>query len=90
MAHKAAAIKYIRQAKKRTVRNEQTKRHLGFLKKKTLKAVGKKDVASAMETYQALVQSVDKAAKRKILKKNTAARRKSRLMKKINSLKKTA
>ncbi|MDP2630522.1 MAG: 30S ribosomal protein S20 [Candidatus Uhrbacteria bacterium] len=90
MAHKAAAIKALRQTKKRTARNVLVKKNIGYLKKKTLKAVGKKEAGSAQETYLKLVQSVDKAAKNKIISRNTAASRKSRLAKKINALKKSA
>lgn len=90
MAHKQAALKDIRQTKKRTARNLNMKEHISYLKKQTAKAVEKKDLARAKEMYQKLVQSVDKAAKKNILKKNTAARRKSRLAKRINTLQKSA
>ncbi|MBI4252698.1 30S ribosomal protein S20 [Candidatus Uhrbacteria bacterium] len=90
MAHKQAALKDIRQTKKRAKRNKNVKEHLAYLKKQTQKAVEKKDAARAEDFYKKLVKSVDKAAKRNIVKKNTANRRKSRLAKKINTLKKTA
>ena len=86
MAHKSAAIKAIRQTKKRTVRNTLVKKNIAYLKKKTLKAVNANQKESAKETYLKLVQSVDKAAKNKMISRNTAARRKSRLAKKINKL----
>jgi len=88
MAHKAAAIKALRQTKKRTVRNTLVKKNIAYLKKQTLKSVAKNEAAGALETYKKLVQKVDKAAKNKIISPNTAARRKSRLAKKINALKK--
>jgi small subunit ribosomal protein S20 len=90
MAHKAAAIKALRQTKKRTVRNTLAKKNLAYLKKNVLKSVEKKDEARAKELYQKLVQHVDKAAKKNIISRNTAARRKSRLAKRINILKKNA
>lgn len=89
MAHKAAAIKALRQTKKRTVRNTLVKKNIAYLKKKTVKAVEKKDSPSAESTYRKLIVSVDKAAKNKIISRNTAARRKSRIAKKINALKKS-
>ena len=88
MAHKKAALKDIKQSKKRAARNKNIKEHISYLKKQTVKAIEKKDTARAQEMYQKLVKSVDKAAKNKIVKKNTANRRKSRLAKKINALKK--
>lgn len=90
MAHNQAALKDIRQTKKRTKRNKNVKEHLAYLKKQTQKAVEKKDTARAEDFYKKLVKSVDKAAKRNIVKKNTANRRKSRLAKKINALKKSS
>lgn len=89
MAHKHASIKDIRKTKKRTARNLRAKEHIAYLKRKTVKAVEKKDIVTAQELYQKLVKSVDKAAKRNVLKKNTANRRKSRLMKRINAFKKS-
>ncbi len=90
MAHKAAAIKALRQTKKRTARNVLVKKNIAYLKKRTVKAIGKKEVESAEVTYRKLIQIVDKAAKNKIISPNTAARRKSRLAKKINTIKKGA
>ncbi|MEK7122816.1 MAG: 30S ribosomal protein S20 [Patescibacteria group bacterium] len=89
MAHKKAALKDIKQSKKRTARNKNVKEHLGYVKKQVQKAVEKKDLVRAEEFYAKLVKSVDKAAKRNIVMKNTANRRKSRLAKKINALKKS-
>ena len=88
MAHKAAAIKALRQTKKRTARNVLVKKNIAYLKKKTVKAIDKKEAESAEVTYRKLIQIVDKAAKNKIISPNTAARRKSRIAKKINALKK--
>lgn len=86
MAHKQAALKDIRQTRKRTARNKNIKEHVSYLKKQAQKAIDKKDAGRARELYQKLVKSVDKAAKNKILKKNTANRRKSRLAKRLNAL----
>lgn len=88
MAHKAAALKSLRQTKKRTSRNVLVKKNIAYLKKNVQKSVEKQDEARAKELYHKLVQNVDKAAKNKIISRNTAARRKSRLAKKINALKK--
>ena len=74
----------LRQAKKRMARNKGVEDRIQFLKKQTLKAVAKQE-KSAEETIKKFVQAVDKAAKNHIIKKNTASRMKSRLMKKWNA-----
>ncbi|MBI2483876.1 30S ribosomal protein S20 [Candidatus Uhrbacteria bacterium] len=45
-----------------------------------------KDAAGAQDLLKQYAKAVDKAAKRNVLKKNTASRKKSRLSKKINSI----
>ncbi len=84
MPIKDNARKALRQAKKRTESNKAVANRIQFLKKQTLKAISKKE-ESAGETIKKFVQAVDKAAKNHIIKKNTASRMKSRLMKKWNA-----
>jgi len=79
MAHKHAAIKYLRQTEKRTERNTAVKRNIAYLRKQASKAVSEQDAAGATELFKKLVRAVDKAAQRNVIKKNTAARKKSRL-----------
>ncbi len=86
MAHKKAALKSMRQTKKRTTKNTAVKKTILFLKKQALKAVAKKDSSKAVEWYAKLQTTLDKASKSNILKKNTASRKKSRIMTKINQL----
>lgn len=86
MAHKKAALKSLRQTKKRTEFNSAVKKTIGYFKKQATRALEKKEVSQAQEWYTKLQKTVDKAARRNILKKNTAARKKSRLLKKINTL----
>ncbi len=88
MPHKHAAIKHLRQAKKHTEHNIEVKKNIAYLRKQSLKAVTAKDAPKALELYEKLKKAVDKAAQRNIIKKNSAARKKSRLIKKINLLKK--
>ncbi len=83
MPNKAAAIKALRQTKKRTLRNNAVKDEL----KRTLKKARRmSDVksAEAQALLKKTVQMVDKAVRKKVLKKNAAARVKSRLMKSWN------
>lgn len=86
MAHSHAAIKHIRQTKKRTEHNILVKKNIAYLRKQALKAVEKKDKAKATELSLALTKAMDKAAGKNIIKRNTAARKKSRLAKKIQAL----
>ena len=84
MPIKESAKKEMRKNKKRrvlNVRRQKTMRDaLRNIKKLIL--AGKKDEAKKL--IAAAYQAVDKAAKRGVIKKNTAARKKSRLMKSIN------
>lgn len=77
MPNKQSAIKALRQGEKRRVLNVRRKREMRALLKQGLAFAeqGKKKEAEAL--IPQLFKAVDKAAKRGILKKNTAARRKS-------------
>ena len=86
MAHKSAAIKHIRQAKKRTANNIAVKKNIAYLRKQAMKAVEAKDKEKAAEFMAAMVKAVDKAARVNVLKKNNAARKKSRLAKVVNAI----
>lgn len=86
MPIKESAAKALRQAKKRAERNKKTKANIDWLKRKFLKATTAKDKKEAVNFYAKIQKSLDKALQKGILKKNTVARIKSRLMKKINGL----
>ena len=47
-----------------------------------------KNIEEAGKMLPKIYKALDKAAKRGVIKKNSASRRKSRIMKKVNSLKK--
>lgn len=82
------SAKRLRQSTKRGQANKKVKDNIDYLFrqfKKTLKAA---DKSKAEEYAKKLTKAIDKAAKRNIYKKNSAARTKSRMMKKINTLKK--
>lgn len=87
MPIKKAAYKHLRQTKKRTPHNKKIKNNLKFLIKKSRKLMeaGKKD--EAKEWVKKTIIALDKAAQKRIIKKNNASRKKSRLMKRLNSLK---
>ncbi len=87
MAHLKAAIKDIRRRKKHVVRNVATRSHVENLRRNARKAFEAKDNAKAKEFSTQIVKALDKALQHGIMKKNTVARYKSRLMKKVNALK---
>lgn len=83
---KKSAAKELRKAKKREARNKKMKANFRYLERKFLKAIKEKNKEEAKEIYQKLQKAFDKAAKRNIIKKNKASRKKSRLAKKLNLL----
>jgi len=87
MPIKKAAFKAIRQSKKREIYNKGIKTNISWLKRQFLKAMGKKDKKTAGDFCLKLQKSFDKAAQKGVIKKNTASRSKSRLFKKLHSLK---
>ncbi len=80
MPNKPSAKKALRQADKRAALNRMRKNKFRDAIKKTIKAEKQEDaVKMAREAQKAL----DKASKGGVIKKNTAARKLSRLMKKV-------
>lgn len=87
MANIKAAIKYIRKSRKNRERNLAVKGNIKKLIKQALKLIALKDKGAAA-AVQAVISAVDKAAENGILHKNTAARKKSRIMRKLNAVSK--
>jgi len=83
MPNKANAKKAVRQNKKRTALNLAKKIAYKNAIKETLKNTTKEAALKAARLAQ---KALDKAAKHGTIKKNTAARKMSRLMKKVNKL----
>jgi len=86
LANKHAAEKAIRQSARRRVRNRSIRVATRTEVKEANKALASHSTESEQEVKQA-IQALDKAAGKGIIKKNNAARRKSRLMKKLNQAK---
>lgn len=80
MPIKHAAEKALRQTKKRTHRNETVRESIAQFEKKARKLFASKS-ADAKTTVLAFQKAIDKAVRRHIVKPNTGARWKSRLMK---------
>ncbi len=83
MAHTPSTRKRIRQDKVKKSRNIGYKRRMKTKIVTAIAATPKKKKTTLSEAYSA----IDKAAKKKIIHKNTAARKKSRLTKKLSQLK---
>ncbi len=81
-----SAKKALRQSKKRGAENKIIKKEL----KKTLKIVrqtaGAKEPEKAKSLIPAAYKKIDKAAKRGLIHRNTAARKKSRLSRAVNKV----
>lgn len=79
MSHTSSASKALRQSKKRALRNTKVKHHIKELLKKAKKTIVAEKQEEARNFLKEVQKALDKAAQRGILKKNTAARKKSRL-----------
>jgi small subunit ribosomal protein S20 len=79
------------QNEKRRVKNSSVKSSIRTAAKKVVKATDLKDIKEVKnegmikESYQNFIKLIDTAASKGIIKKTTAARKKSRLAKKVNS-----
>jgi small subunit ribosomal protein S20 len=84
MPIKRSAKKELRKAGRRRILNLQRRKVMKNTTKKVKKIIslGQKD--EAKKIISAAYQAIDKAAKRGVIKKNTANRKKSRLMKLLN------
>jgi small subunit ribosomal protein S20 len=73
-------------SRQRHLRNQATKSRIKTFVKKTNAAITGGDAAAITAVLHETVSIVDKAAKRGIIHKNAAARRKSRLMRRANQV----
>lgn len=80
----------MRTADRRQVRNTAVDTLTKTEVKKVNKAMSSGDIETAKGTLVAAISVLDKAAEKKIIHKNNAARKKSRIMKKFNKLQATA
>ncbi len=85
MPNNAAAEKRMRQEQRRRAFNRSTKSIVKTQITKARQAISTTDANSA-EAVRLAVSELDKAAKKGVIHKNNAARRKSRLMKQLNAI----
>lgn len=81
MPQRRAAKKDLRQNKKRRQQNLEVKKNIKLAIKKLKKAVDAKDILARQKALTEVYKILDKAATKKIIHRNKAARRKSRLSK---------
>ena len=86
MAHSLSAKKRVRQNAKHRARNRWRKSRIKDQVKDFLRAVHDGDKDRATEAYRQTTKTLDKIAATGTIHKNTAARRKSRLAKRLNRL----
>ena len=86
MAHTLSAKKRIRQSAKRRQRNRDRKRVIRVELKKAAAVVVGGDKAASVEELKKAQEVLDRMSTRGAIHKNTAARRKSKLAKKVNKL----
>lgn len=87
MPIKKNAIKALRQNVKHAQLNKVVKAEIGSLRVKFRKAITAVKKTEAADVAKIIGKKMDKAVSKKILKKNTVARLKSRMTKKVNALK---
>lgn len=86
MANSKSAEKRIRQNEKRRLRNRSHRNRARTLVKKARVEIEGGEVSSAEEATRVAMRDLDKAASKGVIHKRNAARRKSRLMKRLNAL----
>lgn len=79
-----SVIKRAKQNEVRRLRNISVKSKIKTLVKNVNEILQKKDLDATRKAYGLLTKSLDKAAQKGIIHKNTANRKKSRLARKIN------
>ena len=87
MAHSLSAKKRVRQNAKKRAINRGRKSRIKTQIKHFEAALAGGDLEATSEQYRLVVKKLDKTAATSTMHKRTAARKKSRLAKKLNSLK---
>lgn len=86
MATHISALKRARQSQKRHLRNARVKSIIKTFSKKVIKAVEEKNLEEAKKALTLAMPIIQKAASKRVIHKKTAARKISRLARKVNAL----
>jgi small subunit ribosomal protein S20 len=84
LANTKSAIKRIRQTQRKEARNRRFRSAARTYVKKTRRLIAEGKLEEAQETAQRAIRTLDKAAQKGVLHRNNVARRKSRLMRRLN------
>lgn len=87
MANIKSAIKRNKQNEKRRIRNRVYRGRARTFVAKARTAIGENDAEKANAATLEAISALDKAAQKGVIHKNNAARRKSRLMKRLATVK---
>ena len=90
MANIKSQIKRNRQNEKRRIRNRHVSGRARTSVKKARLLLDSGDVETSRQATLDAISALDKAAEKGVIHKNNAARRKSRLMKRLNALEQKA
>lgn len=85
MAHSRSAKKRVRTSAKRALRNKAMRSRYKTLVNKAEKLLISGDTENASAAVRSAISALDKTAQRGAIHRNNAARRKSRLVKKLNA-----
>lgn len=89
MVRNLSALKRVRQNEKRRIRNKAAKSKVYTYLKKLVSALDEnKNKDEVLEVYKSWQKVLDKVVQKGIIHKNTASRKKARMMKKINNINK--
>ncbi|MBN1489687.1 MAG: 30S ribosomal protein S20 [Phycisphaerae bacterium] len=86
MAHSLSAKKRIRQNAKRKVLNRRRLKDVKLQVRKVADAIKSRDTDAATTELRAAIKKIDKVAAKGTFHKNTAARKKSRLQRRLNAV----
>ena len=86
MANTYSALKRVRQTERRTEVNRKSKSRLRHQIRAMRRALASKDAGAAAALLPATFSMIDRSAKGGLIKKNTAARYKSKLHLKVKAL----
>ncbi|MEK7643116.1 MAG: 30S ribosomal protein S20 [Patescibacteria group bacterium] len=86
MPNTKSAEKALRQSDRRHIRNVKQKKSMKDVLKRFEKALLEKNNSEALSLLSSVQGVIDKAAKRNLITKNTAARKKSRIAKRLKKL----
>jgi small subunit ribosomal protein S20 len=90
LANTKSAIKRLRSVERRCLRNRVYRGRARTAVKKAWHLIDDGRLEEASEAVSAAVSALDKAAEKGIIHKNNAARRKSRLMQRLNQIERVA